>query len=239
MSTFVKMKEANPKVKLVQTNVYFADGRLLVPRIFVQEDMGVTSRSIMNWEKQGLEPSELSLPKLKLYDAKELKQWHKENIDQKQSARSKTRNVEIDEDELDEDNPFAHMDLDKVPKVEAERRKEIEAVKKLMMQNDELEGRLVSVDDLDKAMAEQAAIHISDKTNDEKTLPTLLANKSQEEISELLYKHNQDKIETLGRIVAKEFDCDETLYDVINAVLEKFDEGVSPKDIIKAVNDIS
>lgn len=239
MSTFVKMKEANPKVKLVQTNVYFADGRLLVPRIFVQEDMGVTSRSIMNWEKQGLEPSELSLPKLKLYDAKQLKQWHKENIDQKQSARSKTRNVEIDEDELDEDNPFAHMDLDKVPKVEAERRKEIEAVKKLMMQNDELEGRLVSVDDLDKAMAEQAAIHISDKTNDEKTLPTLLANKSQEEISELLYKHNQDKIETLGRIVAKEFDCDETLYDVIFSVLEKFDEGVSPKDIIKAVNDIS
>jgi len=239
MSTFVKLLEANPKMNLVKTDVYFADGRLLVPRIFVQEDMGVTSRSIMNWEKQGLESSPLSLPKLKLYDWKQLRQWHKENIDQKQSARSKTKNVEIDEDALDEDNPFAHLDLDKVPKVEAERRKEIEAVKKLMMQNDELEGKLVSVDDLDKAMAEQAAIHISDKTNDEKTLPTLLANKSKEEISNLLYKHNQDKIETLGRIVAKEFDCDETLYDVIFEVLGKFDAGISPKEIIKAINGIS
>lgn len=235
-----KLHEANPGMKITSVAVYFAEKKLLVPRIFVQEDMGVTSRSIMNWEKQGLECSSLSLPKLKLYDWKELRRWHKDNIDQKQSARSsKNRDVEIDEDDVDDDNPFANMDLDKVPKVEAERRKEIEAVKKLMMQNDELEGRLVSVDDLDKAMAEQAAIHISDKTNDEKTLPTLLANKSQEEISNLLYKHNQDKIETLGRVVAKEFDCDETLYDVIFAVLEKFDDGVSPKEIIKVIDGIS
>lgn len=235
-----KLHEAHPNIKITSTVVYFADNRLLVPRVFVQEDMGVTSRSIMNWEKQGLDSSPLSLPKLKLYDLKQLRQWHKDNIDQKQSARSsRGRDVELDEDADDEDNPFANMDLDKVPKVEAERRKEIEAVKKLMMQNDELEGRLVSVDDLDKAMAEQAAIHISDKTNDEKTLPTLLANKSQEEISNLLYKHNQDKIETLGRIVAKEFDCGETLYDVIFAVLEKFDDGVSPKEIIKVIDGIS
>lgn len=235
-----KLHEAHPDIKITSTVVYFADNRLLVPRIYVQEDMGVTSRSIMNWEKQGLEASPLSLPKLKLYDAKQLKQWHRDNIDQKQSARSsKNRDVDIDEDDLDEDNPFASMDLDKVPKVEAERRKEIEAVKKLMMQNDELEGKLVSVEALDKAMAEQAVMHIADKTNDEKTLPTLLENKSKEEISNILYRHNQDKIETLGRIVAKEFDCDETLYDIVFTILEKLDSNVSPNHIIKAINGIS
>jgi len=233
-----QLESAHPDKKIVAHELYEIDGEILGGKKFVSSDMSVSERHITEWEKKGFKASPLSLPRLKLYNIKDLRKWHKDNVDQKQSKR---RNSDIIDgtEEKDEHNKYAHLPIDEVPQVEAMRRKEIAALKKLLLQNDELEGRLVPADDLDRAMAEQAAMHISDKMNDEKTLPTLLENKSAEEISELLYEHNQEKVNMLKRIVQKEFVCDNTLYDIIFEILLKLEEDVNPDKIVEAIRGLS
>jgi hypothetical protein len=99
-----------------------------------------------------------------------------------------------------------------------------------------LDGQLVEAEDLDKAMAEQAILHKTDKINDEKVLPTLLEMKSAGDIASILYEHNQERLAHFDKIINKEFTCTETLYDIIEVVLTRLSLGESPKEIVEATN---
>jgi len=238
LDRLVKLQEAHPDKEITLHEVFFVDNMQLVSKKFVSMDMGVSERHITVWEKQGFSASDLSLSRLKLYDIKALRRWHRENIDQKQSARTAKNKEVILEDDDDGENPFAHTPLDKIPKIEAERRKEIEAVKKLILQNKILDGENISIDATDRNMATQAATHISHLTNSEKILPDLLENKSASDIQEILNEHNQLQIEQLYRITNKELTGENELFDVLQKIIEKMDDGVDIENLIEGIDKI-
>lgn len=183
---------------------------------------------------------EFSLPMLSVYDLAEVNAWKDNNVQAKKSpTRLRDMAAEVHEEDRDTDsdeetNPslkgYALREI--IAKTEqAEEQAKISALKRKA-----LEGSLVEAEDLDKAMAEQAVLHKTDKINDEKVLPTLLEMKSAGEIATILYEHNQERLAHFDKIINKEFDCPETLYDVIGVVMNLINLGASPKDIIEAIN---
>jgi len=235
MTNKLKKLISNNSTKDVKSEeMFFVDSIELATVSYITTSMNCTSNTILYWEKKGLEKSSLSTRGLKLFDIKYLREWYAKNIDQTKSASS----GDIYTEEIDNENDFSGIDLDKVPKVEAERRKEIEAVKKLMMQNKILNGENISIDDVDKNLATQAATHISHLTNSEKILPDLLENKSASDIQDILSEHNQMQIEQLFRITNKELSGEHELFDVFQKVIDKIDDGIKVEDLIEGMDKI-
>ena len=85
-------------------------------------------------------------------------------------------------------------------------------------------------------MSELAVVHKTDKIHDENLLPILLENKNAGEIRSLLQEHNFERLEMLDKIVNKEFKSAETMYDIIEAVLQNLKSGTEPESIIKRIN---
>ncbi len=228
------LKLKNKKTRIEAMEVFFLDDNIpLVTIHYLEKVLGVTRQTINGWERRGLDNSPISSQRLKVFDFEYVKSWRKNNIDLKQSAKS-SKNEIIDDDE----NEYSGVDLDSVPIGEAQRRKEIEAVKKLILQNKIIDGENISVDSVDKNMATQAATHISHLTNSEKILPSLLENKSASDIQDILNEHNQMQIEQLFRITNKELAGENELFDVFMKVIDKIDDGVSVEDLIKGVDKI-
>ena len=221
----------------VEAEAYIIDKRFYVGYKGLAAIFGVQPTSIQGMKRKGLEIAEVSLPRLNLFDVDRSINWFKNNTDLSRATRRLSApQVETGEEE---ENPYSDVDLDKVPKAEAERRKEIEAVKKLILQNKALEGESIPIDDVDKNMATQAATHISHLTNSEKILPDLLENKSASDIQEILNDHNQKQIEQLYRITNSNIDSDAELYDVIQKVIDKIDLGVGVDAIMKGIDKVA
>jgi hypothetical protein len=102
------------------------------------------------------------------------------------------------------------------------------------MKEKNMAGELISIEDIDKAMAEQAVLHKTDIVNSEKIFPNLLENLEKSEIVKILKDQNQQRLESLDALIKKEFKCEETLYEVIIEVLEKLKEE-EPIDIINKI----
>lgn len=93
MSTILEeLRKAHPTKEISVVTVYFINGVLHVPKIYISKRMGVSERSVSNWQMQGLKISEYSLPRFNLYDWEYVLKWHRSNIDQKQSQRRRKRN---------------------------------------------------------------------------------------------------------------------------------------------------
>ncbi len=229
------LRENNDHVLTVES--YIIDNHFYVSNKGLAALFGVQQTSMSSMRRKGLEKADVSIPRLVLYDVDRSITWYKNNIDKKQAQRRRTQAPQIEE-ETSDDNDMSKLDLDKVPKMEAERRKEIEAVKKLMMQNKILNGENISIDDVDKNLATQAATHISHLSNSEKILPNLLENKSASDIQEILNEHNQMQIEQLYRITNKELQGESELFDIFMKVIDKIDDGASVEDLIKGVDKI-
>ena len=233
-SRFVKFIKNNDDKDISLEEVCFVNGIELVTVSYIMKSMGCIRDTISKWEKKGLARSELSERGMPLFDIKMLRKWYKNNIDHKQAARtSKNKVVEIEDDD---DNPFAHLDIDSVPQQEAERRKSIESVKKLVLQNRLLDGESISITASDKNLATQAATHISHLTNSEKILPDLLENKSASDIQEILNDHNQMNIEQLYRLTNNELTGEHELFDIFYKIIEKIDDGVDIEAIYEGMD---
>lgn len=246
--------------KLTMELIIRNDGRRYVSRRDLRRIWGCTDEAIKGYVRKGmpqvdlialtaegverakkLNPKyELSLPKMAIYDLAEVNAWKDNNVEIKMSTkRLRDATAEVhEEDRLtdsdEENNPslkgYALREI--IAKTEqAEEQAKISTLKRKA-----LEGQLVEAEDLDKAMAEQAILHKTDKTNDEKVLPTLLEMKPAGEIAAILYEHNQERLAHFDKIINKEFSCPETIYDIIEVVLTRMSLGESPKDIIEAIN---
>lgn len=245
--------------------IYRLDGRRLVTRRDLRRIWDCSDETIKKYTKLGmpkvnleellhegfersrlLKPNEeLLVPQQAIYDLANVNAWRDENIDanngraaeKKRKALLANAPTPADED-LESDTPK----LDNGEKSYALREmiaKTTSAEEQatiLTLKRKNLEGQLVEAEDLDKAMAEQAILHKTDKINDEKVLPTLLEMKPASEISKILYQHNQERLAHFDKIINKEFTCEETLYDIIEAVLAKMSLGGSPKEIVEAIN---
>jgi len=232
------LKENNPEDNIIGVEVFFINNVLHVNRKFLEKYMPTTDQTMRNWEKVGLRVSPYSFGRTKIYDLIYVLKWHKSNIDQEQSAKANRREGEgiplDDEDQvLVQINKYGNLPLNQVPSVEADRRKSIAHVRKLLWQNDELEGKLISIEDIDKNMDTQARIHKTHMSMGEKNLPMLLSGKPIDEMEEIIHKYNQAQLDQLHSLMQKEYDSDETLSDIIDVALDLLSDGKNPKKIIK------
>jgi len=213
---------------LEKQEVTFYEHKLLLTVAQIAKIYGVSRNAVQRWDKP---KSERSDGVTKLYDAKKIILWHKDNINIKQSQRRS----KVDTREPSGENPFSDLPDSDVPKEELERRNEYEKLRKSRLNNEILEGNYIPVDDVDKTMATLAVMLMSSLKNHEKSAPTELANKKSHEIHKLIKDAHYDVTDRLDRLVKKEFDCDETLYEVIGAALKSLDKGMTPKEIIDRI----
>ena len=188
--------------------------------------------------KKGFKSSHYSIKRFSLYNLNDLNSWRRDNIDEKKSRAGSKNPHASKASEPRGIGEFDHLEDKDVPKHELERRNEYEKLVKAKKNNDILNEQYVSVDDIDKTMATLAGMLIASLTNFEKSAPTMLANKEQHEIVPILEDAHQNMMDKLSSLVAKEFKCDETLYDIINIALDKIHEGVEPSKIVKKIGKI-
>lgn len=200
------------------------------------EALGVKLRQIGNYIKDGMPIHSVGKRNAQMFDLKACQLWRSKNIDR--GMASKTENIKpsiVDHEEnLAEEEIKQRSDLSRKYTAEAD---DAELKVKLnRIKLAEAEGRLVDADDLDKAMAEQAIIHKTDKTNDEKILPILLENKTSAEIAVLLHEHQQERLEMLDKLINKKFTSSSSLFDIIEQALELLSYGVESDEIIKRMS---
>lgn len=229
-----KILSDNEDTMLVCGVVYKND--IVVPAKFLGHYYGLNPRAVTAWEDRGLRAHELSLPRLKMYGLASTLRWYKNNTDMTQSARSSK--IDPPTDTIDDEEDFSDVELDKVSKQEAERRYEIERVKNMMMKNDELDGKLVPVDDKDMALSSQAVMHVSMIRNITKSLPQMAQHKDAADIQEILTGMFESHVSEVKKISNKKFETDDTLYDIISSVISALGAEIEPSRIIQAINDI-
>jgi len=191
-SNLKRLQEENPTLKIHTEIVYFIDHKVLVTKKFVAKDMGVSERHILNWEKEGFEASEYSLPRMKLYDIKALKKWHRENY------------LTVDENTLDENSMYKVGD--EITAYNAKSAKEVEeahikAVDRRLIEIKEKEvaGEYIKADDVDKITTEMVVVLLSAWRNLLEILPPLLTNKKQHEVRSILDDEFEAEVEVLDR----------------------------------------
>lgn len=220
----------NPKNKIKIEEKYLFDNREIVSSKYLQQIWGVTDKTIRNYLIQGMPYLiQESSSRFKIFDLIECITWRMETINLSKSNVSKMQQKES-ETETTESEVF-----------EANRRKIIADARKaeadansaeLKFKN--LNGELISIDDIDKAMAEQAVLHKTDLLNAEKVLPIVLENKTKAEIANILKTNNQKRLDELDKLIKKEFKCEETLYEIIEVVIDNL-QTKEPDEIINKI----
>ena len=232
-----KIKKASESIDFKEDKVIFVGSQMLVGKTTVMKIFQVTERTLHHWETRGFEISKYSVGSVKLYDIFELRLWYNSNIDQSRNAKNNLK-VKATDKQNSLENEFEGVSLDSVPITEAQRRKEIEAVKKLVLQNKLISGESIDIEDVDRNLATQAATHIAHLTNSEKILPDLLEHKDSSDIQDIINEHNQMSIEHLYQLTNKEISGDHELYDVYFKMLKKYNDGATLDSIVKMVDKI-
>ena len=203
------------------------------------EALGIKLRQIANYVKDGMPIHSTGARNAQLFDIGQCKKWRLKNIDKTMAIKTELKRKseeENDQREKEYEGDEESQKNDLLRKLRADADDAELKVKLNEIKLAEAEGRLVDADDLDKAMSEQAIIHKTDKTNDEKILPILLENRSSGEIAEILHEHNQERLNGLDKLINKVFDSEETLHEVIEEVLRRLKDGVEPSTLIKRIN---
>ena len=219
------------KKSVIERMAYVINKEMYGDREFVASLYNVTTRTIANWKKGGLHFHKLaSVPHKELFKLTEVQDWHSQNISQaKATSTAKAKNRDNPQAESE---PNHNGDIHKMDYVALEKEEKKMKVQLAKVKLDEAEGRLVSAEDLDKALYEQAIMHVTKLSNDQKTLPVVLANKSQDEVKQLLTDHNSEHLDTLKANVQRKFKGDMSNYDVFNVILDLRKSGLSVDDII-------
>lgn len=232
---------------------YFINKKWVGTKKDLVKEFNCADRTITRYIKQGMPEHKQSTKEFKIFDMEECLAWKDRNINKEQSKKTKKNsNNEIEDDEenfSDEESSIIWDSLSNkqrhkiaenaayLRKTIADADKSVSSARREQMKELEEEGLLVDANDIDKTMAEQAILHRTDKTNDEKVLPITLENKTAQEISIILHEHNQDRLDLLDKLVNKKLICSESFYDVAEIVIKKLLKN-TPKEIIKCVSDM-
>ena len=233
LSKWKKLEESGAKIVLKR----FINDKEVISKQELMLHMGKNKRTVERYIKDGMPKSELSTQRFQIFNIKDCESWRDGNIDKTMAMKTdrliSQENIDSASNE-DEDDVKVKSDMERKLKADADDSELKVKLNELKLA--EAEGRVVDADDLDKAMAEQAIIHKTDKTNDEKILPILLENKSASEIYEILHEHQQERLGMLDSLINKTFKSDETLFDIVEVILRKLKDGTEPESIIKRVN---
>jgi len=208
---------------------YMIDGKLYVTTSFVSAFFQTDPRNIRNWKKDGLSSKKERGIRQDLFLFNEVYKWTRENIDKGKSRAGKKKKESV-EDMMEEPN-LRH--IDDLSFEEAERRKKIAELKLANIKIAKEEGLLIEADDVDKAMYEQAIMHITKINNDEKIIPILLS--LTEEQVKNLKEHNKDHIDLLHSQIEQRFKKDPSNYDIFHEILIARKRGVMPFKMIDEI----
>ena len=218
---------------------YEVNGKLYVTTKFLSTYFSKTEKQVGRWKSDGMpvavKPKELKI-RGDVFHLDECIKWVSENINPSKSRATARRGKEVDIDAMM--NEANLEELDDLTFDEADRRKKIEDLKLAKLKREKEEGLLIEADDVDKALYEQAIMHRTKLDNDEKILPILLENKTQEEIAYIYHEHNNDHLEMLDSQLEPRIKKDPSNYDIFHKVLEARMKKATPKQIIEAIKSL-
>lgn len=230
------LRKEYPEAKLSSMEVFVIDGRVQVSSEMLEKLFHVSPRQVNTWQSKGLEKSEWSRPKIKLFDLEYAIKWRNTNIKESHSGRTKKqREIKVNPDgSIDERD----LDIDDVSKEEAERRQMILKAKNEEIKLKEALGELVKAEDTDKAMAEQAVIHVANYQTDIKLLPLVLEYKSSGEIKGILDEHYEERISKLDKLMHKVVNVPDTIMDAVMEIVENINMGIKMSVTVKAIKSL-
>jgi phage terminase Nu1 subunit (DNA packaging protein) len=210
----------------------------IVDKAELAKALNIKARQISNYVKQGMPVHSVGKRNKQSFDVDICLEWQRNNINKTMSMKTKPIIPKETEINIENEESKPTQLNDALRKLKAEADDAELKVKLNEIKLAEAEGRVVDANDLDKAMAEQAIMHKTDKINDENLLPILLENKSKDEIKKLLIEHNSERLKMLDALIKKEFEAPTTLYEIVEVVLQKLSKKTPPDEIIKALERI-
>ena len=220
------------------------EGRRLVSRRDLRRIWACTDEAIKGYVKKGMPKSELSVPSMAIYDLATVNAWREANVDSKRGMAAAKLRREKEEGLAPPSSEDAESDLTTGGKslskyaideaiADSERAVENALITKLKRQM--MEGSLIDSETLDITLAEQAVIYTTHYVNDKKLLPIQLEQKSRGEIRQFLDQHYSNRMSDLRLLIDKVYECDESLHEVIQAILEAFIRGETPVKLIEVI----
>lgn len=226
------LRNKYPDLAIEETSVFIIDKQLYGTLLAVGATQGVKPITVKDWIKEGLKYSEFKAGNIHLINMKEATDWYREN-----KNRSYQRNIEkpkVKTVPVPIGNTSTEVFGLRAIDDSEEKKKHFEAELAETKYLKEI-GQLVLADKLDQSMAEQATIHLSDIANDEKVLPTLLAEKTASEIDVIFKNHKNERKVQLEKIAKNITKGDASLMDVFEVIRREFASGVSMKEISKRI----
>jgi len=239
------IKSYKEKLKNVDERYYYTDiqGVAIIHKKDLALVLGVTVRSIENYEKQGLKKYENSPPRTPMYNLIDSIKWYLVNIQGVGAEPTADNNSDAYEQFLANLNPtqkaiFERSNLDPIDKLS--RLKDIERKE---MRNNREKGEWVSFDDHDKAMASNAMLLISAMRRYKKIGMIELSDKSRskEEVYKLLDGMGASVTDTMYELVNKSFPDGNSIigvfYNIMCSVFSSLvEDGMTEQEIMDKFN---
>ena len=234
------IKSYKEKLKNVDERYYYTDiqGVAIIHKKDLALVLGVTVRSIENYEKQGLKKYENSPPRTPMYNLIDSIKWYLVNIQGVGAEPTADNNSDAYEQFLANLDPtqkaiFERSNLDPIDKLS--RLKDIE--RKEIRNNREV-GEWYSRDDVDKRLTSLAVLLMSSLKEYEQVASEELANKPSDQIEGLIRKAHDTVALNLSEVISNHFSVDGSLCEVINTVQSLLLGGCEPMAIIKKIEEL-
>jgi len=214
--------------------------------------LGVSTRQIDRYVKQGLDKHEASISGYHIYDVEKAKKYQTRNV---KSEKSNKKNISADdevilnelenlEDEIFEKRINELIAKNRLPAVEAERLEKNVKAKKAMRDLSILEDKFISVQDTKNTLIELLSTLSASLKKLSKDIPRDCYGLKREEFKEELERIFKNEIEALKKILKGTLNntqqakaTDERLIDIINIIFNMLDEGKSITYIIEKLEE--
>ncbi|WBC28550.1 hypothetical protein TPMD03_74 [Thiohalocapsa phage LS06-2018-MD03] len=198
-----KFKRLND-CEIEQNKVFMSlDGIILIFEDDLAKVIGVSKRMLQNYKEDGLEHHPLAVKGAVVYDLIYALKWLYNVKDKVISTKQKTP---IKKDSAADFN-MKMLLLDHETK---EQKLETDKLKHAILKKE-----YVKAEDLDRSTAEQAVVHKAQYLDDLEMLPTLLENRSREEIDDVLQEHYASRMESISKFIDKQFELPNTFHNII------------------------
>ena len=214
------------------------NGVIVISKKGLADKWHTTPRNIQRYVAKGMPiAEELCITNFSVYPLKACEYWKELNLDKTKSLSKSNAVIDTlpEQSNSSPEEPDEKHDAVRKQKADADKAEHEAVISELKKKK--LDESLIDSESLDIAQAELAAIFITNYINDKKLLQVLLKRKESHEIKHVLEQHYKKRIEDLDKLVNKVFDeCDNTAYEVMQAVLTQMGDGVSPDELIKRIN---
>jgi len=209
--------------------------------------LGVSTRQIDRYIKQGLDKHESSISGYHIYDVEKAKKYQARNI---KTEKSNKKNVSADDEvilnELDtlEDEAFEKriselLAKNRLPAVEAERLEKNIKAKKAKRDLSILEEKFISIQDTKNTLIELLSTLSAALKKLSKDIPRDCYGLNKEEFKSEIERIFKNEIEALKRILKGKLTenqqnkaTDERLIDILNIIFSMLDQNISISEII-------